>query len=52
MAAINPHLPLSALNDVVRGHTSPDALYEINTASPSEMNRPSIGHQVRDTHRV
>lgn len=45
MAAINPHLPLSALNDVVRGHTSPDALYQINSASPSEMNRPRSGHR-------
>lgn len=52
MAAINPHLTLSALNHVVRGHTSSDALYEINSASPSEINWPSIGHQVRDTDRV
>lgn len=52
MAAINPHLPLSALNDVVRGRPSPDALYEINSASPSEMNGPSLGHQVRDAEWV
>lgn len=42
MAAINSCPPLSGLNDLVRGHTSPDALYEINTTSPSELNRPSV----------
>lgn len=42
MAAINSCPPLSGLNDLVRGHTSPDALYEINTTSPSKLNRPSV----------
>lgn len=42
MAAINSCPPLSGLNDLVRGHTSPDALYEINTTSPLELNRPSV----------
>lgn len=41
MAAINSCPPLSGLNDLVRGHTSHDALYEINTTSPLELNRPS-----------
>lgn len=42
MATINSCPPLSGLNDLVRGHTSPDALYEINTTSPLELNRPSV----------
>lgn len=41
MAAINSCHPLSGLNDHVRVHTSLDALYEINTTSLSELNRPS-----------
>lgn len=41
MAAINSCPPLSGLNDLVRGHTSPHALYEINTTSPLELNRPT-----------
>lgn len=42
MAAINSCPPLSGLNDLVRGHTSLDALYEINITSPLELNRPSV----------
>lgn len=42
MAAINSCHPLSGLNDLVRGHTSPDALYEINTTSPLELNRSTV----------
>lgn len=42
MAAINSCPPLSGLNDLVRGHTSPDALYEFNTTSPLELNRPAV----------
>lgn len=51
MAAINPRLPLSALNDAVRSHTSPTAAAA--TTSPSEMNQPWLtsAHEVRDTER-
>lgn len=49
MSAINPCLPLSALNDVVRSRTSPTA----STASPSDVNRPWLtsAHEVRDRVR-
>lgn len=42
MAAINSCPPLSGLNDLASSHTSPAALYEINTTSPLELNRPSV----------